>query len=185
MSHLFIGSRRSTSYRRNRRALTCLRKLCRRYSIRRTCNSSAGNFTMSRHSWRNISPAARRYLIIRIETCLLYPRSSRCWPVSGETVVNLRILVTNNRFFQGPTGDIIAFEDPFGRVDPLPLNWISSWEVMLESVSFLVPTGNANRRMVSNIRACKQSLSFASRTRRATTWSCRSDTSWRTTATAE
>lgn len=47
----------------------------------------------------------------------------------GQAVANLRVLSTNHRFFQCPTNGSIAFEDPFGQIDPLPLGWVNSWEV--------------------------------------------------------
>lgn len=55
--------------------------------------------------------------------------------ILGGVVINLQILVTNHRFFRGPTGDTMVFEDPFGRVDPFPLNWINSWEVKQRMLS--------------------------------------------------
>lgn len=47
----------------------------------------------------------------------------------GEAVASIQILVTNHRFFRGPMGDILVFEDPFGRLDPFPVTWVNSWEV--------------------------------------------------------
>ncbi|OIW29088.1 hypothetical protein CONLIGDRAFT_633272 [Coniochaeta ligniaria NRRL 30616] len=46
----------------------------------------------------------------------------------GEAVAHMQILVTNQWFFRGPTGNILVFEDSFGRIDPFPTNWINSWE---------------------------------------------------------
>jgi chromosome segregation ATPase len=47
----------------------------------------------------------------------------------GQTMADLHVAASNRWFFQGPTERSVLFEDPFGRVDPFPLNWVHSWEV--------------------------------------------------------
>lgn len=47
----------------------------------------------------------------------------------GQTVAHNHIGRTNHKFFQGPTKGHVIFEDALGHIDPLPMGWISSWEV--------------------------------------------------------